>query len=189
MMIDQEIKALIQQELQHEGLWESVNQEKSQFLQVGHAYTHLVLNDASKYEQLLEAMRIFKLSRANDLEYVVRSVWEITAVEYRGSYYAAGKLYASSDITITLKSGARIQQLRAAVSNFGSDVLQTLSGTAENNYEKNKQDMVDVVRQYIEILLSGGGRDNSWDPLWQKSDFQINADGIRWIRSQVARRN
>jgi hypothetical protein len=38
----------------------------------------------------------------------------------------------------------------------------------------------------VEILLSGGGRDNSWDPLWQQGDLEINADGISWIRSQIA---
>jgi hypothetical protein len=89
IMIDQEIKTLIQEALQSEGLWDSVNQERSQFLEVGHPYTHLILNDASKYEQVIEAMRVFKLNSAKDLEYVIRSAWEIVAVEYRGPYYDA----------------------------------------------------------------------------------------------------
>jgi hypothetical protein len=70
---------------------------------------------------------------------------------------------------------------------MASRTLQEISGAAENDYERHKKDMVNAVRQYIEILLSGEGRDNSWDPLWQQSDLQINADGIKWIRSQVAR--
>ncbi|MGB9119394.1 MAG: hypothetical protein WCE73_02135 [Candidatus Angelobacter sp.] len=188
-MLDQEIKRLIQQALQSEGLWDSVNQEKSQFLQVEYPYTHLVLDDASKYEQTLETMRILKLNASKDLEYVVRSVWEIVAVDYRGPYYdAAGNLYMSSDVGVTLRSQSRVHQLRVAVSDTASRALQEISGAAENDYERHKQDMVDTVRQYIEILLSGEGRDNSWDPLWQQSDLQINADGINWIRSQVARR-
>jgi hypothetical protein len=47
--------------------------------------------------------------------------------------------------------------------------------------------MVDAVRQFIQILLSGKGRDNSWDPLWQRTDLQLNADGISWLKSQMAR--
>jgi hypothetical protein len=46
--------------------------------------------------------------------------------------------------------------------------------------------MVDAVRQFIEILLSGEGRDNSWDPLWRHGDLLINADCVSWIRSQIA---
>lgn len=188
-MIDQEIKTLIQQALQSEGLWDSVNQERSQFLNVGHPYTHLILNDASKYEQVIEAMRVFKLNSAKDLEYVIRSAWEIVAVEYRGPYHdAVGNLYMSSDIGVTLRSQSRIQTLRVAVSDMASRALQEISGAAENDYERHKQDMVNAVQQYVEILLSGGGRDNSWDPLWQKRDLEISADGVHWIRSQVVRR-
>jgi hypothetical protein len=185
---DEEIKALIQQALQNEGLWNCVDQNESQFLDVGYPYTHLVLNDASKYEQVLETMRQLKLTNAKDLEYVIRSKWEIVEVVYRGSYYdAKGTLYASSDIGVTLRSKSRIHQLRVAVTDMASRALQEITGAAENDYEKHKQDMVDAVRQYIQILLSGEGRDNSWDPLWPQSDLQIDANGISWLKLQMAR--
>jgi hypothetical protein len=70
---------------------------------------------------------------------------------------------------------------------MASRALQEITGAAENDYEKHKQDMVDAVRQYIQIFLSGGGRDNSWGPLWQRSDLQINANGISWLKLQMAR--
>ncbi|HEY4677136.1 MAG TPA: hypothetical protein VIJ01_08245 [Candidatus Angelobacter sp.] len=180
---------MIQQALQSEGLWGAVNQEKSQFLQVEYPYIYLVLDDASKYEQVLETMRIFKLNSAKDLEYVVRSTWEIVAVAYRGQYHdAAGNMYMSSDIGVTLRSHSRVHAVTALVTDTASRDLQEISGAAENDYEMHKRDMVNVVRQYIEILLSGGGRDNSWDPLWQQNNLEISADGVHWIQSQVARR-
>lgn len=187
-MEDEEIKAVIQQALQNEGLWDCVDETKSQFLNVGHPYTHLVLDDASKYEQVLETMRLFKLNTAKDLEYVIRSTWEIVDVTYRGPYYdSQGNLYASSDIGVTLRSKSRIRKLRVAVTWMASRVLQEVTGAADNDYEKHKRDMVDAVRQYIQILLSGSGRDSSWDPLWQRDDLQINANGIEWLKSQAAR--
>jgi hypothetical protein len=66
---------------------------------------------------------------------------------------------------------------------MASHRLQELSGAAENDYERHKREMEDVVRQYITILLSGEGRDNSWDPLWNPSDLTINVDGVNWIHS------
>jgi hypothetical protein len=42
-----------------------------------------------------------------------------------------------------------------------------------------------AVPKFIQILLSGKDRDNSWDPLWQRSDLQINADGISYLKSQI----
>ncbi|MGC2744289.1 MAG: hypothetical protein WA672_13945, partial [Candidatus Angelobacter sp.] len=62
-----------------------------------------------------------------------------------------------------------------------------ITGAAENDYEKHKQDMVDAVRQFIKILLSGKGRDNSWDPLWQRDDLKINTNEIHWLKSQMMR--
>jgi hypothetical protein len=187
-MADQEVKASIQRALQAASLWDVVNEAESQFLDVGHPYTHLVLNDASKYEPVLETMRQFKLKGENDLEYIVRSNWEIVDVTFRGPYYdARGNLYSSSDIGVTLKSKSRVHRLRVAVSYMASRALQEITGAAENDYEKHKQDMVDAVRQFVEILLSGKGRDNSWDPLWQTSDLQINVDGISWLKFQIAR--
>ena len=187
--MDQKIKTIIQQAFEGESLWGSVNQERSQFLQVGHPYTHLVLNDASKYEQVIETMQVLKLNSSKDLEYVVRSQWEIVSVEYRGQYHdAAGKMYMSSDIGVTLRSRSRVHKLRARVTDMASRALQEISGAAESDYERHKQDMVNAVRQYVEILLAGAGRDNAWDPLWQQNDLEISADTVRWIRSQVARR-
>ncbi|MGC2744314.1 MAG: hypothetical protein WA672_14075, partial [Candidatus Angelobacter sp.] len=116
-MTDEQVQSVIQLALQEAGLWEAVNQAESQFLDVGHVYTHLVLDDASKYEQAIEALRQLKLSSASDLEYIVRSKWEIVEVSYHGPYYdAAGNLYTSSDIGVTLASKSRIHTLRVAVS-------------------------------------------------------------------------
>jgi hypothetical protein len=188
-MTDKEIKSLIQQALRDGNLWDAVNQNESQFLDVEYPYSHLVLDDASKYEQVLEALRLLKLSSARDLEYVVRSKWEIVEVAYHGPYYdAAGNLYTSSDIGVIFRSKSRIQRLRVAVSYMASRALQEITGAAENDYEKHKQDMVDAVRQFIGILLSGKGQDNSWDPLWQRDDLQINTNEIHWLKSQVMRR-
>ena len=188
MMLDHEVKAPIQQALQAAGLWDAVNEAESQFLDVGHPYAHLVLDDASKYEQLQETMRLFKVNDEKDLEYIIRSKWEIADVTFRGPYYdTQGNLYASSDIGVTLRSKSRVHGLRVAVSHMASRALQEMTGAAENDYEKHKQDMVDAVRQFIQILLSGKGRDNSWDPLWQRTDLQLNADGISWLKSQMAR--
>jgi hypothetical protein len=38
-------------------------------------------------------------------------------------------------------------------------------------------------KNFIKIVLSGKGRNNSWDPLWQGDDLQINANEIRWLKS------
>lgn len=187
-MVDEAVKIMIEQALRTDGLWDFVNQAKSQFLDVGYPYTHLVLDDASKYEHVLETMRLFKLNTAKNLEYLVRSRWEIVNVNYQGPYYdAAGNLYTSSDVGVTLRSESRVHGLRVAVSYMASRALQEITGAAENDYEKHKQDMVDAVRKFIQILLSGGGRDNSWDPLWQRDDLQINANGIGWLKYQAAR--
>jgi hypothetical protein len=188
-MIDQGIKIRIQHALQSEGLWDSVNQARSQFLQVGHPYTHLVLDDASKFEQVIETMRILKLNTSKDLEYVVRSLWEVVSVEYRGQYHdAAGNMYMSSDIGVALRSRSRVLKLRIRVTDMASRALQEISGAAENDYEMHKQEMANAVRQYVEILLAGAGRANAWDPLWQQNDLEISADTVHWIRSQVGRR-
>lgn len=183
MMLDQEVKAPLQQALQAAGLWDAMNEAESQFIDVGHPYAHLVLDDASKYEQVLEAMWLFKIDKEKDLEYIVRSKWEIMDVTFRGPYYdAQGNLYTSSDIGVSLRSKSRVHALRVAVTHMASRALQEMSGAAENDYEKHTSDMVNAVRKYIQILLSGKGRDNSWDPLWQRSDLQINADGISWLK-------
>jgi hypothetical protein len=133
-------------------------------------------------------MRLFKLNSVRDLEYVIRSRWEIVDASYQGPYYdAEGNLYTSSAIAVTLRSKSRIHRLRVAVSYMASRALQEITGAAENDYEKHKQDMVDAVRQFIQALLSGEGRDNSWDPLWEQSDLQINANGMSWLKSQVVK--
>lgn len=187
-MTDEQVEALIRRALQREDLWKHVDQAQSQFLNVGHPYTHLVLLDASVYERVREVVRIAKLGDAKDLEYVVRSTWEITAVEYQGPYYdAEGNLYTASAISVALKSGSRIQRIRVAVTYMASGALQEWTGAAENDYERHRRDMENAARQFVEMLLSGKGRDDSWDPLWQQGDLKIDADGISWIRSQIAR--
>lgn len=187
-MTDEQVEALIRQALQREDLWKHVDQAQSQFLNVSHPYTHLVLLDASVYERVLEVLRLAKLGDAKDLEYVVRSTWEITAVEYQGPYFdAAGNLYTQSVIGVALKSGSRIQRIRVAVTYMASRALQEWTGASENDYERHRRDMETGARQFVEMLLSGKGRDDSWDPLWQQGDLEISADGISWIRSQIAR--
>jgi hypothetical protein len=188
-MRDERVKELLRQALLKDQLWDTVDQTESQFLEVGHPYAHLVLNDASAYERVLEVVKALAGSNAKDLEWVVRSKWEMVSVEFNGPYYdSAGNLYTSSDIGVKLKSGPRTHRLRVAVSYMASQALQEITGAEDKDYERHKRDMTDAVTKYIEILLSGKGRDNSWDPLWLQGDLELNADGIRWLHSQIARR-
>jgi hypothetical protein len=186
-MVDEKLKALIRLELENDGLWNYVDETKSEFLDVGHPYTHLVLNDASKYEQVLERVRLFKLNDARDLECEIHSKWELVDVVYnKGPYYdACGNFYAAN-IGVTLRSESRISQLSVVVTPGASCALQEITGAAENDYEKHKQDMVDAVQQYIRIRLSGAGRD-LWNPLLQENDIKINTGVISWLKSQMAR--
>lgn len=188
-MTDEKIKRMFEQALQKEHLWASVDQRESQFLDAGHPYAHLVLSDASAYEQVLETVKALKNSSIRDLECIVRSKWQIVSVEYQGAYYdAAGNLHTSSAVGVTLRSGSRVHALRVAVTYMASDALQEITGAEDKDYERHKRDMVDAVRKFIEILLSEKGRDNSWDPLWPQGDLELNADGIRWLHSQTVRR-
>ena len=82
-MIDEKIKKMLEQALQKEHLWASVDQTESQFIDVGHPYAHLVLNDASAYEQVLETVKALKDSGASYLECLIRSKWQINSVEYQ----------------------------------------------------------------------------------------------------------
>ena len=71
-MTDEKIKQMLEQTLQKEHLWASVDQRESQFLDVGHPYSHLVLSDASAYEHVLETVKALKNSSAKDLECLPR---------------------------------------------------------------------------------------------------------------------
>jgi hypothetical protein len=189
-MVDENVRKTIQQALQNDGVWDIIDGSQSQFFEVGHPYTHLVLTDAALYEKVLESMRALKRNSAKNLGYIVRSRWDIVAVEYKGPYYdSTGNLRTASEINVTLKSGARIQRVRVAVTYMASRALQEWTGAAENDYDRHKQEMAYAARKYVEILLSGRGRDNSWDPLWQQEVLEISADVISWIRSQVGQRD
>lgn len=189
-MVDEKVKQVLEQALVKDRLWDSVDQTESQFLDVGHPYAHVVLNDASFYERTLESIKALKADCAKGLECIVRCKWQIASVEYQGAYYdAAGNLCTSSAVRVTLNSGSRTHRLRVAVTYMASCALQEITGAEETDHERHKREMVDAVSKFIEILLSGKGRDNSWDPLWQQGDLEINADGIHWLHSQILRRS
>jgi len=137
--VDENVRKTIQQALQNDGVWDIIDGSQSQFFEVGHPYTHLVLTDAALYEKVLESMRALKRNSAKNLGYIVRSRWDIVAVEYKGPYYdSTGNLRTASEINVTLKSGARIQRVRVAVTYMASRALQEWTGAAENDSDATR---------------------------------------------------
>jgi hypothetical protein len=102
----------VRQALEEDGLWAAVDQSRSLFLTVGYMFAHVVLNDASKYEKALDALRRLHIqlkAKHQEFEWMLRSTWQIASVEHRGPYYDEdGNIYAATDIQITLKSGPRV---------------------------------------------------------------------------------
>src|SRR6266700_4239023 len=167
-MTDEALKNVIETALAKGSLWSSVNQSKSQFLHMGYLFTHLVLTDASKYESAVKVMQDLKRElqlSEKELRFLVRSTWEITDAEYLGPYYDKNlNLTAASAIVVRLKSGNRIHSIRVAVTEFASRALQMHTGTAEGDYAGHQRDMTEAAKNFITLLLAGGGTSNAWDP-------------------------
>ena len=189
---ENQLKRSVGAKLSSINVWSVVDQSESQFLITDHLFTHLVLMDASKFEAVQQAMEQLraelKSATGADLEYLVRSQWNIVNVEYRGMYYRDGNPTAASAVAVILKSGNRTHTLMVAVNHSAIEELQRHSTIAENDHAARREEIRGVVKRFVELLLAGRGTAEAWDPLWQKEDLLITYDTLFWIRTRPARK-
>src|SRR5437660_4778435 len=116
--MDQELKRIVQDALEAEGLWSYMDQNESQFLETDHSFVHLILTDASQQtrtEEVMDKLNVTLSAIETHLEVIVRSRWAVGSVELTGPCYdSGGNLRAATCFKADLHSGSRVHTVEVA---------------------------------------------------------------------------
>jgi hypothetical protein len=168
-MTSTELETLIRDELTTAGLWEVVDQHKSQFLEFPDGlFAELVLSDGSKLvdvERIARELRESLRKRDVELDVIVRSTWTVQNVgDPRPAIGVSGGIRAAWAFPVTLVSGGLTAQVEVDVTQLAIDeIRKRLVGQAGKSMGE-KDVMAEVVREFLKLQLSLGG-ESYWDPI------------------------
>ena len=182
--MDVELKQTVQTALRRVDLWRYVNEAASQFLNPGHFFCHIVLNDASQQEQVTTQMHELERqlsSSRNRFEWIVRSLWTISSVEYTGQCYnEEGIPLTATCFTAMLHSGSREQRIEVAVTETARRELLKHISSDIKDYAAHNRYVTEMVRSYLQLLLAQKGL-QYWDPLQESERKIFDIDSLSWV--------
>ena len=153
MRDETELRTFIESQLKARGLLESVDLDKSQFLDLYDAFfVEIVLRDDRKREEAVALLRALGEDVEADgkpLKSVVRTAWQIAAVgDPAQALSPDGRLLVSTFVPVRLKAGASELTVQVAITFLAGEELARLAGT--------QVDPKRVARTYVERLLKAG---------------------------------
>jgi hypothetical protein len=160
------------------GLWDIVDEHKSQFLEFPDGFfAEIVLKDGSKIPEaeLVESdVRQSLRRQGTDLSFIVRSIWRVDEVgdhtrvltDFSTVYPAklvSGNLNAEVEVVVTLLARDRIKR----------ELRESGKKVVEGTVVKEK------VKEFLELQLSLGG-ESYWDPL-RDSKRELNDSALLYL--------
>lgn len=177
-MTSTEVEKLIQEALTAAGLWQEVDQHKSQFLEFPDGlFTEIVLNDGSK---LVDAERVVRDVEASlrkqgtELSVIVRSIWTVQSVE-EPRYFGDP---AKAAWPATLVSGGLTTRVEVNVTLGAIQEIRRHSGASGKPQDETAA-VREVVREFLKLQLSLGGV-SRWDPL-QDREQELNEAALLYL--------
>jgi hypothetical protein len=175
-MTSTEVEKLIREALTASGLWQVVDQHKSQFLEFPDGFfAEVVLNDGSKLveaegvaRQIEESLR----KQGTELDVIVRANWIVK--EIANPPY--GNQLGVWRIPVILASGA---ETRAVEVDVQYDVVLDIKNRIAEKTLDETSVVKEVVREFIEMELSLGG-ESYWDPI-RYPRREINGSALSYL--------
>lgn len=168
-MTSTELETLIREELTAAGLWEVVDQHKSQFLEFPDGlFAELVLNDGFRLvdvERIARELRESLKKKDVELDVIVRSVWTVQEIgDPRPAIGVSGGIRAAWAFPAALFSGGLTKQVEVHVTQAAIDEIRSrLAGPSTKSLDE-KAVMKEVVKEFLKLQLSLGG-ESYWDPM------------------------
>jgi len=178
-----ELERLIRAELAKAGLWQLVDQYKSQFAEFPDGlFAELVLTEGSKLvdvERIGREIRGLLKKQNTDLDLIVRATWIVK--EIGDPPY--GNQVGRWRVPVILTSGAETQRVEVDVLyDVVVDIKQRIAGKGLDETSAVKE----VVREFVEMELSLGG-ESYWDPIrYPQREINGNALSYLFVHSPVA---
>jgi hypothetical protein len=159
-MTSTELEKAIREALTSAGLWQAVDEYRSQFLEFPDGFfAEIVLNDGSKLanvESIVQEVEGILRKQGTELHPIVRANWAVRNVE--GPRAARG----AWAFPATLVSGGLTTDVEVDVDQFAIDAIRRKL-VAGGQQEENAI-MKEVVREFLNLQLSLGG-ESYWDPI------------------------
>ncbi len=158
------LKAQFDDVLHTAGVSRVVNQNMSQFLDLGDfVFIEVVLDDASLQEAAEKAVKEFvenQMRLGQRIDFVVRSRWNVLSVEQSDAVSVGGVMRAAVPFVARLESGARIIQVPVWVTDSARRFLSTRPLVPD----LSEIDLLKAaVKEYLQEQLRLGGT-SYWDP-------------------------
>jgi len=176
-MTSTELEALIRTRLAAGGLWQMVDQHKSQFVEYPDGlFAEIVLNDASKVleaEKISQELREFLAKQGLDLDVIVRANWVVDSVEGpKQSISISERIRAALVFPAVLVSGSQSTQVEVNVTPVAEEEIR--SKVIEGEVDE-KTALREVVKEFLRLQLSFGGG-SYWDPIrYPRQDLNDSA--------------
>jgi len=166
-MTSTEVEKIIRDALATVGLWQVVDQYKSQFLEFPDGFfAELVLNDGSKIADVESIMRDVEGSLrklGTELHPIVRANWAVRNVEDpRPARGISGGIRPAWAFPATLVSGELTTDVEVDVDQFAIDAIRRKL-VSRGKLEESAV-MKEVVKEFLNLQLSLGG-ESYWDPI------------------------
>jgi hypothetical protein len=163
-----ELGKLTREQLSAAGLWDLVDQHKSQFLEFPDGFfAEIVLKDGSKIAEaeLVESdLRQSLRKQGTELDVIVRSIWAVDSV---GDPKVVPGTPGVSDFSVVyparLVSGGLTVDVQVEVTILASEAIKRRAKQSAGSYDR-KAATKQVVKEFLDLQLSFGG-ESYWDPI------------------------
>jgi hypothetical protein len=168
-MTSTELEKFVHEEMASAGLWEGVDQHKSQFLEFPDGlFAEVVFSDGSKLqsaEGVLQEVRRVLRSKGVELDFIVRATWSVQDIgDPSPARGLSGGIRAAWAFPVTLVSGQATTPAEVDVTYMAVlEIRNRLLGGSEKSKDE-KEVMKEVVREFLKLELSLGG-ESYWDPV------------------------
>lgn len=160
-----ELETAMREELAKAGLWELVNQRKSQFLEFPDGlFAEIVLGDGSRLtdvERVGREVRESLSKRGIELDVIVRPIWAVQSVG--DPRLATGVFRAAGSFPATLVSGGLTADVEVEVTLLAVDEIKRKLKGSPGPMDESAA-MKEVVKEFLKLQLSFGG-ESYWDPI------------------------
>jgi hypothetical protein len=167
-MTASELEKAIREQLEKDGLWQLVDQRKSQFLEFPDGlFAEIVLGDGSELaaaESVVRELRESLEKQGIELDAIVRSTWTVQNVgDPRPAISVTGGIRAAWSFPATLVSGDLTKEIEVDVTMLAVDAIKRKVKESVENVDE-KAAMKEVVKEFLKLELSFGG-ESYWDPM------------------------
>jgi hypothetical protein len=160
-----ELEMVIREELAKAGLWELVNQRKSQFLEFPDGlFAEIVLGDGSRLtdvERVGRGVRESLSKRGIEVDVIVRSIWAVQSVG--DARLASGVFRGAWSFPAILASGGLTTDVEVEVTLLAVDEIKRKLKVSTEPVDESAG-IKEVVKEFLKLQLSFGG-ESYWDPI------------------------